>query len=86
MTKIQILTTGGTIEGLEYDKPNQAPEESPMPLEKLLYLIENLPEHHIKRVLLKDSRFIEDRDRALIVSEIKKCNSKAKLTPLRVFL
>ncbi|MDJ0644496.1 MAG: asparaginase domain-containing protein [Flavobacteriaceae bacterium] len=69
---IYILTTGGTIEGFEYDNLNQVPTESPMPLDSLLYHIDNLPEYHIKRVFLKDSRFINDADRALIASEIVK--------------
>lgn len=71
---IQILATGGTIEGLEYNNPIQEPKVPPMPLDSILDQIENLPKHSVKRVLLKDSRFISDNDRILIASEIKTSN------------
>ncbi len=71
-----IITTGGTIEGLDYDNPGQAPLALPMPLETLLERIANLPELSIKRVFCKDSRFITDRDRAILALEIENTDKK----------
>lgn len=72
---IQIITTGGTIEGLEYDNPNQVPKIPPMPLDSILELIENLPKYRTKSALLKDSRFMNDNDRAVIATEIEKSDA-----------
>ncbi len=69
MTKIQILTTGGTIEGLEYDQIDKAPKKSHIGIE---YHLRNLNgfNYNIKTVFAKDSRFISKDDRKLLVDEI----------------
>ncbi|WP_281986914.1 asparaginase domain-containing protein [Aquimarina aggregata] len=73
---IKILTTGGTIEGLEYDKFNQAPSRAPVTILKHLQSIENLPSYSIKEIFSKDSRFITEGDRKLILQEINNTDSQ----------
>lgn len=67
---IEILTTGGTIEGLEYDKFNQAPSHPPVTILQHLQSIENLPPYSVKEIFSKDSRFITEEDRNFLIREI----------------
>ncbi len=66
---INILTTGGTIEGLDYES-SQSPLDTPVSIEKLLADIKDIPKYSIKRLFSKDSRFITDNDRKLLIQEI----------------
>lgn len=68
---ITILTTGGTIEGLEYDKIDKAPEKAPISIEDHLSRIDIAPQYDIKEVFSKDSRFVNRRDRDLLLREIE---------------
>ncbi|MEK6154692.1 hypothetical protein WIW50_15595 [Flavobacteriaceae bacterium 3-367] len=50
---IQIITTGGTIEGLEYDKYEDAPNRSPVTIYEHLNLIDNIPDVQPKKSFQK---------------------------------
>lgn len=68
---ISILTTGGTIEGLEYSQSDKAPMVTPITIDEHLYQLNNVPLHDIKEVFSKDSRFINRKDRELLLREIQ---------------
>ena len=73
---IHIITTGGTIEGLDYESEKNINQENKISIEVFIrsanvsfpYLIEN--------VLDKDSRFITDDDRELLTDKIKASSSE----------
>lgn len=69
--KIQIFTTGGTIEGLDYVDDKNVPQEAPITVKSLIANIPNPPLVNIKQVFSKDSRFITKRDRDLLLREIE---------------
>ncbi|MBP2831832.1 asparaginase [Aquimarina sp. U1-2] len=71
---IAILTTGGTIEGMDY-KTYQTPAESHVHIEDHLNDIGNLPDYSIVPVFSKDSRFITEQDREQLFEEILKANT-----------
>lgn len=69
--KIHILTTGGTIEGLDYNAIDDAPKESSKIIEQFLRASKVSFEFSIKRLFSKDSRFITDVDRAALADNIR---------------
>jgi len=71
---ITILITGGTIDDLEYDNEDDAPvnQQSLIPV-----LIEQarITEYIVTKIIcFKDSKFINDSDRELILQECKASN------------
>jgi L-asparaginase len=68
---IQIFTTGGTIEGLEYDKVDSAPMKAPITIAQHLSQISHSPDYTTKELFSKDSRFITEQDRELLFREIQ---------------
>lgn len=67
---VQIITTGGTIEGIEYstDSPEQMSQVS---IASLLESTKFSGQYVITKVFEKDSRFITDTDRSLIATVIR---------------
>ena len=68
---IHILTTGGTIEGLDYKDESFKNLDSEVTIRKLLLRFKIDYEYSIKQILSKDSRFIDELDREFIAKEIK---------------
>jgi len=63
---IRILTTGGTIDDLEYDSENKAPVSSKSLIPKLVERARVTEKIVIERVFAKDSKFVNDKDREAI--------------------
>ncbi|MBP2833742.1 asparaginase [Aquimarina sp. U1-2] len=76
---IQIITTGGTIEGLEYEDSINAPKESPLLLTTLLNQIKDVPGFTIQKAFLKDSRFIDKEDRKFLAELVTSTESSKVL-------
>ena len=72
---IQIFTTGGTIEGLDYED-SKGITKSDVTIENFLDKANIDFEYTIESVLKKDSREIDDKDRKLLVEKIRKSNVK----------
>lgn len=71
---ISILTTGGTIEGLDYQILDHK-QSVTISIRELLENAKVTSDYSIDNILDKDSRFISDADRELIVSKIKSSNA-----------
>lgn len=67
---IQILTTGGTIEGIDYSD-NTVKEKSKLSIEDFLKNADVDFDYSIERICKKDSRAIDENDRKILVSKIK---------------
>lgn len=67
--KMVILTTGGTIQGID---PSSQSEIS---LEKLLEPVKLSFTYQVKNIVSKDSRSITDKDRELLLRAIQESNS-----------
>lgn len=68
---IKILTTGGTIEGLDYETKRSENQESRISLEDFFRFSNVSFSYSFENVLNKDSRSITDEDRQLLVDKIK---------------
>ena len=65
---ILILTTGGTIDNLDYDMPENYPEGHKSLIPELLSQARVTSKYRVEELMSKDSRFINDVDRAVMVS------------------
>ena len=70
-----ILTTGGTIEGLEYPYERDKPKHSPIDIENFLKPANVSFQYKIDKIFDKDSRFITDEDRRVLSEKIKSSNA-----------
>jgi len=68
---IHIITTGGTIEGLDYETEENQTKENKISIEYFFRSANVSFSYSIENVLDKDSRFITDEDRKLLVDKIK---------------
>ena len=68
---IHIITTGGTIEGLEYDKVEDKPSLNNKLIENFLETANVNFNYILERVLQKDSRFITSNDRKILGEKIE---------------
>lgn len=68
---IHIITTGGTIEGLEYDKEEDKSSLNNKLIGSLLETANVNFEYTVERVFQKDSRFITSNDRKLLGEKIE---------------
>jgi len=68
---IHIITTGGTIEGLDYNKKENAPNEVGISIKNFLNSANVKFDYTIEEAFNKDSRFITDDDRRHLVDKIK---------------
>ncbi len=71
--KIKIFITGGTIDDLEYDSPDKAPESHKTLVPKLLKCARVNVDFNIDELMSKDSKFITNEDRELILKKCKGC-------------
>jgi L-asparaginase len=71
---IQIFTTGGTIEGLEY-VDGKGITESNVTIKDFLESANVAFKYTIESVFKKDSRAINENDRKLLISKIKESNA-----------
>jgi L-asparaginase len=62
---IHIITTGGTIEGLDYEAEKNINQENKISIEDFMRSANVSFPYIIDNVLDKDSRFITDDDREL---------------------
>ncbi len=67
---IRIITTGGTIEGLEYDRVENKPKEVDVQLTRFFEVANVSFEYVFDFAFQKDSRFITSEDRELLASKI----------------
>ena len=72
--KIKIFTTGGTIDGLEYDAEAKAPSKIKSSIPKLLK--QSRTEAETESIFSKDSKFINEEDRQLISEKCSKASEK----------
>ncbi|SHJ19640.1 asparaginase domain-containing protein [Aquimarina spongiae] len=78
---IHIISTGGTIEGLEYDDPNKKGVSNGISIQDLLQISGNEEKYCLDKILDKDSRFINQEDRITIANTItSSTHSKILLT------
>lgn len=68
---IHIITTGGTIEGLEYDNEEKKPQNVDITIKDFLESANVSFEYSLVRVFNKDSRFITEEDRKILAQRIK---------------
>ncbi len=68
---IHIITTGGTIEGLDYETEENQTEGNKISIEDFFRSANVSFSYSLENVLDKDSRFITDEDRKLLVDKIK---------------
>jgi L-asparaginase len=78
---IHIITTGGTIEGLDYNEEKNKTGGNQISIEDFFRSANVSFQYSIENVLNKDSRFITNVDRKLLVKKIKvACANKIVLT------
>ncbi len=68
---IHIITTGGTIEGLDYEAEKNINQENKISIEDFFRSANVSFFYSVESVLNKDSRSITDEDRKLLVEKIK---------------
>lgn len=73
---IHIITTGGTIEGLDYENEENEIRQNRISIEEFFKSANVSFSYSIENVLNKDSRFITDDDRQLLVDKIKATSAK----------
>ena len=76
---IQFFITGGTIDNVDYDSLDNIPKELKSFIPELLDLLKrsNVTIDFKDKVLfLKDSRFISDGDRKIILEKCKSCKNR----------
>jgi len=73
---IHIITTGGTIEGLDYEAEKNINQENKTSIEDFIRSANVSFPYVIENVLDKDSRFITDDDRELLIDKIKASSSE----------
>lgn len=67
---VHIITTGGTIEGLEYDNEQDKPKNDNVSIECFLNTSNLSLEYSIHSVFSKGSRFLTRKDRKLIAEKL----------------
>ena len=73
---IYIITTGGTIEGLEYANEEKKPQILGVNLKAFLETANVLFEYSIDKAFCKDSRFITPEDRKILAEKIQSTKEK----------
>jgi len=68
--KIHIITTGGTIEGLDYENPIQK-QSNIRSIQDMIGRVIEKSEYSIDKLLDKDSKFITKEDRVIIETKIR---------------
>lgn len=72
--RTHIISTGGTIEGLDYENLNHK-QTTTVAITDILSNAGVTSKYTIEKILDKDSRFIDDTDRELMAEKIKSADS-----------
>ncbi|MBI2576253.1 asparaginase [Candidatus Woesearchaeota archaeon] len=70
---IKVFITGGTIDNLDYDTEGEAPKDQKTIIPNLLKRSKISFGYDIEMVCFKDSRFLDDHDRELLLKKCKGC-------------
>ena len=73
---IYIITTGGTIEGLEYENEENKPHDVNVNIMEFFKTANVSIEYSIHNAFCKDSRFITQEDRKILAEKIKSTKEK----------
>jgi len=73
---LHIITTGGTIEGLDYETPENNLEQSKITIREFLESANVSFPYIIEKAFAKDSRSITDEDRMFLLKKIKASNAE----------
>lgn len=73
--KVKFIITGGTIDGLDYEREEDAPKEHQSIIPDLLKQAIIVVDYDIEVLMQKDSRVLTDKDRQLI---LEKCQSSSE--------
>lgn len=76
MTMIRIFITGGTIDDLEYESQEDAPQNPPSLIPEILMQANLTQPYAIEVLLQKDSRHVNEKDREIIANACKSCAEK----------
>ncbi|MFL1895827.1 asparaginase domain-containing protein [Aquimarina sp. 2-A2] len=68
---IHILTTGGTIAGLDYENNQNLSKENSVQIDSFFKTANVAFEYSIKKVFSKDSRLIKDKDREVLAQMVQ---------------
>ncbi len=68
--KLLIVTTGGTIEGLEYNDESLRSQQIGIRIDELLMKTRTKVSYSIESIFSKDSRFITNHDRELLLNVV----------------
>lgn len=74
--KIKVFITGGTIDDLDYEKEEDAPQNHQPLIPELLEQARVTPEYETELLMQKDSRVITEKDRELILEKCKASNEE----------
>ena len=73
---IKIFITGGTIDNLEYDSEDEAPKNQKSIIPNLLEKSRISLDYDVEEVCFKDSKFMNDNDRRLLLSKCRECSDE----------
>lgn len=71
--KIKVLTTGGTIDDLDYGSVDEEPKANKTYVPELFKQARVNIDINFEELMSKDSKFITDEDRELILKKCKEC-------------
>ena len=71
--KIKVFVMGGTIDNLEYDSEAKVPKQKSM-VPDLLKISRISVDYSVEEVCFKDSKFVNDSDRNLLLKRCKDCS------------
>ena len=69
----KVFITGGTIDNLEYDSEDKAPKNQKTIIPDLLKKSRISLGYNVEEVCFKDSRFVNDKDKELLLKKCKEC-------------
>lgn len=72
--KVKFIITGGTIDGLDYEREEDAPKEHQSLIPDLLKQSRITVDYGIEVLMQKDSRVMTDKDRQLILGRCQRSN------------
>lgn len=75
-SKVRILSTGGTIDDIDYEKEEDAPKDHQSLIPGLLKQSRVPVDYEVEILMQKDSRSITDKDREFILERCKNCKEE----------
>ena len=73
---MRIFVTGGTIDGLDYSSGQHAPKRRASRVPEILRNARVIRDYRVSVLMLKDSKFITEKDRGLIAESCRSCEEK----------